>query len=256
MYNTDHTVHKRRKRVCFVSTTRADWGLLMPLAEELRRRGHIDVDIVASNMHLLDSYGHTVDEIRNAGFEPTMVDMAVDGDDEVSRAHAMALCLSGMADAFARLCPDAAVMLGDRYEMLAAASAAAVMHIPVIHIAGGEISEGAVDDSFRHAITKMASLHLTATETYRRRVIQMGETPAAVINTGAIGVWNGDNTGLMSRAELESDLGFSLEPPLALVTYHPATNDHKATPDERIAALLEAIDRFDNLRAEIGRAHV
>ena len=93
MYNTDHTVHKRRKRVCFVSTTRADWGLLMPLAEELRRRGHIDVDIVASNMHLLDSYGHTVDEIRNAGFEPTMVDMAVDGDDEVSRAHAMALCV-------------------------------------------------------------------------------------------------------------------------------------------------------------------
>lgn len=251
MYNTDHTVHKRRKRVCFVSTTRADWGLLMPLAEELRRRGHIDVDIVASNMHLLDSYGHTVDEIRNAGFEPTMVDMAVDGDDEVSRAHAMALCLSGMADAFARLCPDAAVMLGDRYEMLAAASAAAVMHIPIIHIAGGEISEGAVDDSFRHAITKMASLHLSATETYRRRVIQMGETPSAVINTGAIGVWNGDNTGLMSRAELESDLGFSLEPPLALVTYHPATNDHKATPDERIAALLEAIDRFDNLRAVI-----
>jgi len=240
-----------RKRVCFVSTTRADWGLLMPLAVELRRRGRVGVDVVASNTHLLENYGHTIDEIRGAGFDPVAVDMAVDGDDEASRARAMGRCLTGMADAFARLHPDAAIMLGDRYEMLAAASAAAVMHIPIVHIAGGEISEGAVDDSFRHAITKLASLHLTATEAYRRRVIQMGEPPASVINTGAIGVWNGDNVGLMNRAELEAELGFSLEPPLALVTYHPTTNDNGATAGDRAAALFEALGRFGNLRAVI-----
>ena len=159
--------------------------------------------------------------------------------------------MAGAADAFARLRPDAVVILGDRYEMLAIASSAATMHIPVIHIAGGEISEGALDDAFRHAITKLSTLHLTATEPYRRRVIQMGEAPDRVVNTGAIGVWNAMNIKTMTRAELSADLGFDLDRPFALVTYHPATNDLEASPAERAGELLDALDAFPGLAAII-----
>ncbi|MCM1066045.1 MAG: UDP-N-acetylglucosamine 2-epimerase [Muribaculaceae bacterium] len=244
---------EREKKLCFVSTTRADWGLLQPLAEAMRHVPGVHVQIVVANMHLMERYGMTVNEIIDAGFDvDARVHMDVDGDDEASRVRAMSLCLDGMADAFNRLHPDAVVLLGDRYEMLAVASAAAVMHIPIVHIAGGEISEGANDDSFRHAITKLASLHLTATEPYRRRVIQMGEQPEAVLNTGAIGVWNALNTAVLSADELSQFLGMELEgAPLALITYHPATNDHGASPAERVRSMLRALDAFPEMRSVI-----
>ena len=181
-----------------MTSTRADWGLLMPLAKALNLADGIDVRIVAANMHLMSEYGMTVDEITGAGFEVSArVPMRVDGDSASDRVRAMAKCMDEVADAFESVHPDAVIILGDRYEMLAVASAAAVMGIPIIHIAGGEISEGAVDDEIRHAITKLSTLHLTATEPYRRRVIQMGEHPDRVVNTGAIGVWNAFNTPLL-----------------------------------------------------------
>lgn len=240
------------KKVCFATSTRADWGLLQPLAVALRDGGCVEVQILATNMHLMEAYGYTVREIEDAGFAvDARVPVDVQGDDDASRVHVMAQCMAGAADAFARLRPDAVVILGDRYEMLAIASAAATMHIPVIHIAGGEISEGALDDAFRHAITKLSTLHLTATEPYRRRVIQMGEDPARVVNTGAIGVWNAMHLEAMSRSELEADLGFGLDRPFALVTYHPATNDSEATPAERVGQMLDALDGFPGLAAII-----
>lgn len=241
-----------KKKVCFATSTRADWGLLQPLAVALRDGGCVEVQILATNMHLMEAYGYTVREIEDAGFAvDARVPVDVQGDDDASRVHVMAQCMAGAADAFARLRPDAVVILGDRYEMLAIASAAATMHIPVIHIAGGEISEGALDDAFRHAITKLSTLHLTATEPYRRRVIQMGEDPARVVNTGAIGVWNAMHLAAMSRSELEADLGFGLDRPFALVTYHPATNDSEATPAERVGQMLDALDAFPGLAAII-----
>lgn len=234
------------KRLCFVTTTRADWGLLQPLASAMKADPEVEVLIVAGNMHLMEAYGMTVREIEADGFDiAARVPMEADGDDEASKAKAMALCLAGMADAFQRLRPDAAVLLGDRYEMLAVASAASVMHIPIIHIAGGEISEGAIDDSFRHAITKLSTLHLTATEPYRRRVINMGEQPDMVVNTGAIGVWNAMNLEAMTREELEADLAFDLHRPFALVTYHPATNDSAVHPADRVEEMLRALDLAD-----------
>lgn len=240
------------KKVCFATSTRADWGLLQPLAVALRDGGCVEVQILATNMHLMEAYGYTVREIEDAGFAvDARVPVDVQGDDDASRVHVMAQCMAGAADAFVRLRPDAVVILGDRYEMLAIASAAATMHIPVIHIAGGEISEGALDDAFRHAITKLSTLHLTATEPYRRRVIQMGEDPARVVNTGAIGVWNAMHLEAMSRSELEADLGFGLDRPFALVTYHPATNDSEATPAERVGQMLDALDAFPGLAAII-----
>lgn len=153
------------------------------------------------------------------------------GDDDFSKALTMARCLEGTAQALKDLCPDAVIILGDRYEMLAAASAAAIMHIPIIHIAGGEISEGALDDSFRHAITKLATLHLTATEAYRHRVIQMGEAPERVVNTGAIGVWNAFNTQLMDADELGMELNVDFSKPVIAVTFHPATNESSVSPE-------------------------
>ena len=235
-------------RLCFVTTTRADWGLLEPLARQMRLAPGVHVQVVAANMHLMEAYGMTVNEIEDAGFTvDARVHMDVEGDDEASRARAMALCTAGMAEAFDRLRPDAAVLLGDRYEMLAVASTAAVMHIPIIHIAGGEISEGAIDDSFRHAITKLASLHLTATEPYRQRVIQMGEQPDTVVNTGAIGVWNALNITPVPQAELEAYLDFDLSKPFAMVTYHPATNDSAESPASRVRQMLDALDDFPDL---------
>lgn len=240
------------KTICFISTTRADWGLLRPLAAELRRRGDM-VRIVASNMHLDSRFGATASEIEADGFS---IDEAVPlppDDSPAGRAAAAGVCAAGVAGALRRLRPDAVVALGDRYEMLAAAMSAAICGIPIIHIAGGEISEGAQDDSFRHAITKLSSLHLTATDEYRRRVIQLGEAPETVINTGAIGVYNFMNLEPVDKGELESFIGMPLraELPLAVVTYHPATLDRSAGHADLTRRLLLALDAVPQLRTVI-----
>lgn len=170
--------NEMKRRLCVVTSTRADWGLLSPVCCALRDRGRLHVDIVATNMHLIERYGNTYREIEADGFDiACRVPTDVGSDDDASRALVMAKTMEGMAKAFDSLRPDAVLLLGDRYEMLAVASAAAVMHIPVIHIAGGEVTIGALDDAFRHAITKLSSLHLTATEDYSRRVLQLGEQP-------------------------------------------------------------------------------
>ena len=217
----------------------------------MRDSGAVELQIIATNMHLVEKYGMTVDEIERDGFAVSRrVPCQTDGDDDLSRAHVMARCLDGTATALSELKPDAVVILGDRYEMLGAASAAAMLHIPIIHIAGGEISEGALDDCFRHAITKLSTLHLTATEDYRRRVIQLGEQPDRVSDTGAIGVWNALNVKKLSRKELEAFLGLDLTKPTAVVTFHPATND-TASPAEQAHAMLAALERFPELQLVI-----
>lgn len=226
--------------------TRADWGLLSPVARALDARDEVELQIVATNMHLDARYGHTIDEIAADGLRvDARVDMQLgDTDDEPARVHAMARCLDGMADALTALQPDAVLILGDRYEMLAVASAALMMRIPIIHIAGGETSEGAVDNAIRHAITQMASLHLVAAEPFRAKVIAMGADPEAVVTTGAIGVDNIMRLKPMSLDELNRSLGWQMgERDTLLVTYHPATLD-EADPAERFGELLTALDRF------------
>lgn len=234
------------RKICIATGTRADWGLLSGIARALNERDDCEVKVIATNMHLSRKYGHTIDEIIADGFTPAaVVDMDIDRADgsRAATAGMMARCMEGMAGAIEKLHPDLMVILGDRFEMLATASAALVMNVPIVHIAGGEISEGAVDDSIRHAITKMAALHLTATEPYRRRVIAMGEEPQRVVNAGAIGVYNIMHEPLMSRAELEQSIGFALPPGSMLVTYHPATLDDE-NPALRVTSLLDALDCF------------
>lgn len=238
----------KQRKIAIVTSTRADWGLLFPVARALKECAGVDLSIIATNMHLDATRGMTVDEIEADGFEVACrVEMTPADDSQRAVAEAMSRCLAGMARAFDELKPDIIVILGDRYEMLAVASAATIMHIPIAHISGGEITEGAIDDNIRHAISKLSSLHFATTNAHRNRLIAMGEQLSAVVNTGALGVYNIAHLNLLSKPELEAQLGFEIKRPAAIVTYHPATNDTEVSPSERFAALLSALDRFPDL---------
>ena len=240
------------RRVCIITGTRADWGLLSPIATGLREYPGVEVEVIATNMHLDPRYGHTVSEIEADGFSPAAsVSMPDTGNAPADIAKATAVCMGGMTDALVSVSPDMVVILGDRTEMLAAASAAAILRIPIVHISGGEISEGAIDDSIRHAITKLSSLHLVSAEEYARRVIAMGEAPDRVVNTGSIGVWNCFNIPLTGKAALEKELGFEFGYPTAVVTFHPATADDSSTPAQQFRQVLDAIDLFPEMKCII-----
>lgn len=232
-------------KIAIATGTRADWGLLSPIAQLLKAQKDVEVAVIATNMHLDPRFGNTIDEIISDGFIPAAkVKMNIASNSEADTARSMAKCLSGMVDAFESIKPDCIIILGDRYEMLATASAATVMRIPIIHIAGGEISEGAIDDCIRHAITKLSALHLTSTEEYRQRVIAMGEQPDRVINTGAIGVYNIMQLPLMSKEELEKSIGCKINKRTLLITMHPTTID--PTPSSTVMGeLFKALDAHD-----------
>lgn len=227
--------NEKAVRIAVATGTRADWGLLLPLARELRNRG-ADVSVIATNMHLLESCGHTIDEIVADGFIPEAT-VPTSGDAPQVTAQA----LEGFARVLDEMKPDLMIILGDRFEMLGAASAALLSGVPLVHIAGGTVSEGAFDDSIRHSITKMASLHLVETENCRHRVIQMGENPADVVTAGALGVYNIMNVKLMEREELERSLGFSLGKKPLLVTMHAATLEN-TSPAVQMKELLTALE--------------
>lgn len=224
------------RKLLIASSTRADWGLLSPLAHELRSRG-ADVTVAATNMHLLPECGFTVIEIEQEGFEPRRIPAVG------SPAQISADVMRGFSDLYRSESFDAVIILGDRYEMLAAAMASVLHGVPVVHIAGGAVSYGAFDDGFRHAITKLAWLHFPETDTYRDRILAMGEDPERVITAGAIGVHNILSTPLMSRQELEDSLGFAIGEGTILVTMHAATLA-RVTPLEQYHRLMDALDRF------------
>lgn len=231
------------RKVLITTSTRADWGLLSPVARALDARPDVRVVVMATNMHLDPSRGNTLDEIRADGFEPLIVPMPTLYDTPATAARAMTLGANSAVNVMEHEAPDLLLVLGDRFETLGFVAAANVMRIPVVHLHGGEITEGAFDDNFRHATTKLAALHITATEQYRRRVIQMGEEPRRVICAGALGVANLAGPADMTRAELEADLGWSFDRPTLLVTLHPATLSGVPTA-QSVAHLLEALDRF------------
>ncbi|MGM9856461.1 MAG: UDP-N-acetylglucosamine 2-epimerase [Candidatus Limisoma sp.] len=232
-----------KRKICIATGTRADWGLLSPIAQALNKRDDVDLKIIATNMHLSEEYGSTWKEIENDGLKiDWRVKMKSDADTRKDTVLAMSECMAGMAEALAALRPDLLVILGDRYEMLATASAALILRIPIAHIAGGAISQGAYDESIRHAITKMSHIHLTETERYRKRVIQLGENPEHVIYTGAIGVYNIMHTQYISREQLERELNLTLSDRLILATFHPATLD-EMPPQQQCKNLLAALDR-------------
>jgi UDP-hydrolysing UDP-N-acetyl-D-glucosamine 2-epimerase len=232
------------RRICIVTGTRAEYGLLYWLMREIADAKDLTLQIVATAMHLEPAFGYTVDQIRKDGFTvDAEVPMDLARDDAASIARATGCGLAGLADAFDRLKPDIVVLLGDRFETLAAATAAALMRIPIAHIHGGEISEGAIDDAMRHAITKLSHLHFVAAEAFRGRVIQMGEAPEHVFTVGAPGLDHLARRTLPDRAAVAERVGRPLDQPLFLVTYHPATLG-EGDPAADLEELLAALDRF------------
>lgn len=233
-----------KRKICVVTGTRAEYGLLYWLMKEIQADDALELQVIATGAHLSPEFGLTYKTIENDGFHiDEKVEMLLSGDTPTAITKSMGLGLIGFADAFARLCPDIVVVLGDRYEILAAAEAAMVANIPIAHIHGGEITEGAIDDSIRHAITKMAHLHFVAAPEYRKRVIQLGENSEYVYEVGAVGIDNIVKTPLMSLDELEQSLQFSLGEKFFLVTYHPVTVE-SARRSDALQNLFDALDAF------------
>ncbi|GAA3810633.1 MULTISPECIES: UDP-N-acetylglucosamine 2-epimerase [Amycolatopsis] len=229
------------RRICVFTASRADYGPLLALIEELHRDQDIDLRLLVSGGHLVDGQGHTVEVIERDGFPiGGRVDMVLCGDTPTAVAKSFGVGVLGYADALDRIGPDVLVVLGDRYEALAVATVAMLQGRLVAHIAGGQITEGALDDSLRHAITKLSDLHFTATPEFRRRVVQLGEAPERVHCVGALGLDSVRTLPLMSRGELLDDLGLPDETRLIAVTYHPATADPDGS-DEGLNGLLDAL---------------
>lgn len=205
------------KKIAVITSTRADWGLLHPLVKELSERGNKPI-IIATYAHLLSEMGDTIQELIEDGFPPTMSVPARRDPHE-----AVADTVTGFNKAFNFLKPDVAVILGDRFEMIGVATAAVLQKIPIAHIAGGTVSEGAFDDAFRNAISQMATLHFPETEKGRRKLILMGAKPENVVTAGALGVWNALNAPEISLKEIEERISFELGDSFILGTFHPAT---------------------------------
>ena len=212
------------KKVCVVTGSRAEYGLLRWVIEGIRDSASLELQLVVTGTHLSHEFGFTVQEIERDGFAiDYRVEMLLSSDTSVGVSKSLGLGVIGFADALETLKPDVVLVLGDRYEIFAAATAAMIARIPIAHIHGGELTEGAVDDAIRHAITKMSHLHFVAAEDYRDRVIQMGEQPDRVFNVGGLGVEAVKRTKLMSRSEVEDSLGVKFISPSFLITFHPVT---------------------------------
>ena len=237
-----------KRNVCVVTGTRAEYGLLTWLMREIEADPALDLQLAVTGMHLAPEFGMTVQDVEADGFTvDARVEMLVSSDTPVGIAKSIGLGVIGFADAFARLQPDIVVVLGDRFEILAAAQAALVARIPIAHLHGGETTEGAFDEAIRHSITKMAHLHFVAAEPYRSRVIQLGEAPERVFTVGSPGLDHIHRTPRLDRAEVESLLGFPLDAPLFVVTYHPATLSGRSAA-ESADELFRALLRFPDAR--------
>lgn len=230
------------RKICVVTGTRAEYGLLSGLMKAIREDSSLELQIIATNMHLSPEFGLTYREIENDGFTiHKKVEMLLSADTATSVVKSLGLGMIGFADAYEDLKPDLLVVLGDRYEMLGAVSSALFFQIPVAHISGGDVTEGAYDDAIRHSITKMSHLHFTSTEVYRKRVIQLGEQPDTVFNVGAIGLDNIRRMKLLNREAFEESICFPLGEKNMLITYHPVTLENR-TAGEQFEALLRAVD--------------
>lgn len=233
-----------KRRVCVVTGTRAEYGLLYHLLCSLRDDAEVQLQLVVTGMHLSPEFGLTYRAIEADGFEITAkVRMLLSDDSGVGIAKSIGLGVIGFADVFEKEKPDIVVLLGDRFEIFSAAQAAMCLRIPIAHLHGGEATEGLIDEALRHAITKMAHLHFVAAEPYRQRVIQLGEVPQRVYNFGAPGLDHLAKITWMSRAELEQRLGIPLRAPVFLITYHPVTLEH-GNSARSMKALLAALDAF------------
>ncbi len=233
-----------KRKICVYTSTRAEYGLLRGVLRAIETEPTLQLQLLASGMHLSPEFGMTVQEIRADGFEPDeTIEILLSSDTPTAICKTMGLAMIGYGEAVGRLRPDMVLLLGDRFETFCMASVAQICRVPLAHIHGGESTEGAIDEAFRHSITKMSHLHFASCETYRERIIQMGEAPERVFNVGALGVQNIRRTSLMECSELAASIGFSLEKPYFLVTFHPVTLE-KDTAEGQFRSVLDALDEF------------
>jgi len=232
------------RKICFVTGGRADYGLLRLLMREIQKSRQFQLQIIATGSHFLPKFGSTYREILGDRFQiNARVNIRPTGDSAVAVGEAMGLGVRGISRALAKLRPDLLVLLGDRYEILAAAIAATLAAVPIAHLHGGELTEGAYDDAFRHAITKMAHLHFVSAAIYRKRIIQLGESPSRVFKIGALGVDNVLSQKFFSREELEQLLRFKFSKKNILITFHPTTLE-SGKAGRQADALLKALRAF------------
>lgn len=236
-----------KKKIAVLTATRSEYGLLRTIIKRLSESDIFDVSVLVTGAHLSGNFGYTVQEIEKDGFSiDKKVDILLQGSGSASISKSMGLALMGFGDYFEEHHLDYLMVLGDRYETLAVCCAAMNARIPIIHLHGGEVTEGAIDEAIRHSITKMSLYHFTSTEEYRRRVIQLGESPDRVFNVGAIGVENILHESKFSRKELEDMLNFDLAKSYGVVTFHPVTLEGDC--EEQCKSLLKAMSHFKDYR--------
>lgn len=236
------------KKVCIVTATRAEYGLLLPLIKRVHADANLKLLLAVTGAHLDERYGNTKKEIENDGFPiDVCIPILEQEDSQETIGKVMANAISAFTRYFSQRKPDMVVLLGDRYETMGIALAALTCQIPISHIHGGENTEGAIDEAIRHAISKMSYLHFTACADYQKRVIQLGEHPSRVFDVGALGVENIKTLQLLSREELGRQIGFLLEKPYALVTFHPVTLENQ-TQGKQIEELFAALAQFPSLQ--------
>lgn len=243
------------KRIGIMTGTRAEYGLLKSLMQEINKDNDLELYLIVSGMHLSPEFGMTYKEIEEDGFQiNAKVEMLLSSDSPAGISKSIGLGVIGFADEFQRADLDMLILLGDRYEALSAAISAMVMRIPIAHLHGGELTEGAIDEGIRHSITKMSYLHFTSTEQYRNRVIQLGENPERVFYVGALGVENIKKINLMTKEELEKSIHFEIDENTVVVTYHPVTLENN-TVGEQFLNLLKVLDRNPKIRMIFTKAN-
>lgn len=235
------------RKICVVTGTRAEFGLLRWLMQEIQHEPALELQVLATGMHLSPEFGLTYREIEQAGFAiNAKVEMLLSADTATAVSKSMGLGLISYVDAYERLAPDLIVVLGDRFEIFAAAASALIAGIPVAHLHGGETTEGAFDEAIRHSITKMSHLHFVASDEYRRRVIQLGEQPERVFLVGGLGVDAIKRINLLDREALEATLDVKFGPRNLLITFHPVTLEGQKSSGEQMAELLAALGELED----------
>ena len=234
-----------KRKICVVTGTRAEYGLLYWLMKEIDLDSELKLQIIATGMHLSPEFGLTYKEIEKDFKIDKKIEMLLSSDTSIGISKSMGLAQISFVEAYEELKPDIIVILGDRYEIFSAASAAMIARIPIAHLHGGETTEGAFDESIRHSITKMSHLHFTATQEYKNRVIQLGEHPSKVFNVGGMGIENIKRLKLLNKEEFEKSIEFKLNKKNILVTFHPVTLEN-STAKEQFQELLDAIDELED----------
>ena len=242
-------------KICVVTGTRAEYGLLYWTMKSIQANLKTQLSVCVTGMHLSPEFGMTYQQIEEDGFEiEGKVEMLLSSDTSVGVTKSMGLCLIGFADFYERAKPDWVLVLGDRYEILSAVTAAMVARIPIAHCHGGETTEGAIDEAIRHSTTKMSQLHFTSTDEYRNRVIQLGENPQRVFNVGALGIENINRINLLSKLEFEKLIKFNLAELNFLATFHPVTLE-KETAEGQLRNLLLALENFPEAKIIFTKAN-